>query len=401
MDERTPIVLDDERWERVTAITQGLAAACYQCGACTAVCPWSDVLERPLNIREMVRRAQLGIEDGAIDIWLCTGCRQCVAQCPRGVDVPALFRSLRNEAWDQQRVPEGLAGVMWDVHWDGNPWGRPPSERWAWARDLDLPPYTPQHEFLLYVGCSVAYDARLQKVARSVVAILRAANVDFGVLEDEPCCGESVLALGNEGYLAEIVESNSEQFREAGVTELVAISPHCFDMFDSHHGDAGFRSRHYTQLLAELLDEGRLSLGTAGADPIAVTFQDPCFLGRGRGLYEPPRQLLAAVDGVELREMEDNREQALCCGGGGGRMWMETPADERFAVRRARDALATGAEVLVTACPACLSCLEDGLKVIGAAETRVMDIAEILVQALVPAEEVEAAALVDEAAVAG
>lgn len=401
MDERSPIVLDDEQWERVTAITQGLAAACYQCGACTAVCPWSDVLERPLNIREMVRRAQLGIEEEAIDIWLCTGCRQCVAQCPRGVDVPELIRSLRNEAWNRQRAPEGLASVMWDVHWDGNPWGRPPSERWAWARDLDLPQYTPQHEFLLYVGCSVAYDARLQKVARSVVAVLRAANVDFGVLEDEPCCGESVLALGNEGYLAEIVERNSEQFREAGVTELVAISPHCFDMFDSHHGDAGFRSRHYTQLLAELLDEGRLSLGAAEAGPIAVTFQDPCFLGRGRGLYEPPRQLLTAVDGVELREMEDNREQALCCGGGGGRMWMETPAEERFAVRRARDAQATGAQVLATACPSCLSCLEDGLKVIGAADTRVMDIAELLAEALVPAADGAATAPSAEAAVAG
>lgn len=380
-----PIVLDDELWERVVEISGGIASACYQCGACTAACPWGQVLGEPLSVRQMVRRAQLGLDDGATDIWLCTSCNQCLSLCPRGVDIPALFRSLRNEAWRKNAVPPGLSSVLWDMEWGGNPWGQPPSERSSWARDLDLPPYTPEHELLLYVGCSAANDPRLQRVARATVAILRAAGVSFGVLEDEPCCGEAVLGLGNEEYLAEIVQRNERLLAEAGVTELVAISPHCFDMFASHHSpSADFRARHYTQLLAELLEQGRLSLTET---PAITTYQDPCFLGRGHGIYEAPRQVLNAVPGIELREMLDNAEQGLCCGGGGGRMWVETPVEERFAVIRARDAQETGAEVLATACPACLSCLEDGLKVVGATGTRVMDIAEIVAAALVPVSE--------------
>ncbi|MEE8422471.1 MAG: (Fe-S)-binding protein [Dehalococcoidia bacterium] len=378
-----PIVLDDDLWERVVEISGGIASACYQCGACTAVCPWGQVLGEPLNVRQMVRRAQLGLKDGATDIWLCTSCNQCLSLCPRGVDVPALFRALRNEAWRDNLVPSGLSSVLWDLEWGGNPWGQPPSERSAWARDLDLPEYTSEHELLLYIGCSSAHDPRLQRVARAVVSVLRAADVSFGVLDDEPCCGEAALGLGNEQYLAEIVERNERRFAEAGVSELVAISPHCFDMFASHHSaeavGTSFRVRHYTQLLAELIEDGRLTLGQS---PAVVTYQDPCFLGRGHGVYEAPRQVLTAIGGLELREMVENREQGLCCGGGGGRMWMETPVEHRFAVTRARDAQATGAEVLATACPACLSCMEDGLKVVGATETRVMDIAEIVEAAL-------------------
>ncbi len=386
-DRTRPIVLDDELWERVVEITGGAARACYQCGACTASCPWGRVLGEPLNIRQMVRRAQLGIDDGNGELWLCTGCRQCVALCPRGIDVPALFRSLRNEAWQQQRVPEGLSSVMWDVHWDGNPWGQPPSERFTWARELELEPFTAAHDYLLYIGCSASYDARLQNVARALVTVLRAAGVSFGVLgENEPCCGEAVLALGNEQYLEEMVEENSRRFAEAGVQKIVAISPHCFDMFISHYpAVAGFEALHYTQLLAALIEDGRLSL--PGLDARAVTFQDPCFLGRAHDVYEAPRRVLTAIDGVELREMDENREQGLCCGGGGGRLWMETPAEERFAVLRARDAVATGARVLATACPACLSCLEDGLKVIGDSEIRVMDVAELAAEALASSVE--------------
>jgi Fe-S oxidoreductase len=377
-----PIVLDDDLWERVVEVTGGAASACYQCGACTAACPWGRVLGEPLNIRQMVRRAQLGIDDEDGDLWLCTGCRQCVALCPRGVDIPSLFSSLRNEAWQSQHVPDGLASVLWDVHEDGNPWGQPPSQRFAWAHDLELEPYAAEHEYLLYVGCSASYDARLQNVARALVTVLRAAGVSFGVLgEDEPCCGEAVLALGNEQYLEEIVERNRQQFADAGVRNVVAISPHCFDVFASRYGpDPGFETHHYTQLLADLIEDGRLSL--PGLDAGAVTFQDPCLLGRAHGVYEAPRRVLTAIDGVELREMDENREEGLCCGGGGGRLWIETPAEERFAVLRARDAVATGAQTLATACPACLSCLEDGLKVVGAGEMRVMDVVELAAAAL-------------------
>jgi Fe-S oxidoreductase len=374
----SPVALDDARWERVTQITGGATAACFQCGVCTASCPWNLVRDQPMNVREMVRRAQLGVDGLDGELWLCTTCSQCVALCPRGVDVPQVFRSLRAEAWRAATEPETLAAVLWNVHQDGNPWGQPPSQRMAWAEGLNLPAFdAARHDVLVYVGCSACYDGRLQKVARSLVEVLRAAGVAFGVLgEDEPCCGESVLGLGNQDYFREVAGRNSERFSDAGVATLVALSPHCADVFAQHCG-AGeqFRPLHYTQYLADLLAQDRLP--ALAAESMALTYHDPCYLGRTRGVYEEPRELLSAVEGIELREMENNREQALCCGGGGGRLWFDTPLDERFAPLRIAEAEATGATVIATACPACLSCLEDGVRTTGG-RLAVMDVVEVL-----------------------
>ena len=382
------ITLDDDRWDKVVEIIGGAAAACFQCGVCTAVCPWALVREKPLPVRTLIRRAQLGLDHDGADLWLCTTCGHCQALCPRGVDIPGVIRSLRHWAWQERNVPEGLPSLMWDIHWDGNPWGQPPSKRFHWADGLDLPDFDPeQHEILLYVGCSSCYDLRLQKVARAFVAVLRAAGVQFGVLgEDEPCCGEAVNAIGQEAYLAEIVDANTRLFAERGVRHIVTLSPHCYDIFATHHPVSDdFRPRHYTQYLAGLIDDGRLELpGIAG---IPVTFQDPCYLGRVHGSFEEPRRVLNAIDGIELREMDDNREQGLCCGGGGGRMFMETVVGDRFAIPRVKQAQATGAKVLITACPACTSCLEDGLKIVDGADLRVMDLAEVVNMALTPAGE--------------
>ena len=280
-----PITLDDDLWQRVTEITGGATAACFQCGACTAVCPWGLVRGEPLNIRQLVRRTQLGLDGAGADVWLCTSCRQCTALCPRGVDVPAVFRALREVQWRDNDAPGALSSVLWNVHWDGNPLGQPPSKRSDWATDLDLPAFdAATHEVMFYVGCSASYDRRLQKVARALVQILRASNVPFGVLGDnEPCCGESVLALGNEAYFDEIAARNSTRFTEAGVGTVVTVSPHCFDVFQSrYHAGDGFRPLHYTQLLAELVDQKRLPL--SAIEPLVVTYHDPCYLGRAHGV---------------------------------------------------------------------------------------------------------------------
>jgi Fe-S oxidoreductase len=376
------IVLDDTLWERVTEITGGATAVCFQCGVCTASCPWNLVRDEPMNVRDMVHRTQLGVGGTDGELWLCTSCSQCVALCPRGIDVPGVFRSLRAEAWRAATEPEALAAVLWNVHQDGNPWGQPPSQRMAWAEGLDLPAFdAAAHDVLLYVGCSSSYDRRLQKVARSIVEVLRAADVAFGVLgEDEPCCGESVLALGNHSYLDELAERSAQRFSEAGVATLIALSPHCVDTF-AQHRSAGelFRPLHYTEYLADLLAHDRLPALSSAAT--TVTYHDPCYLGRTHGIYEQPRALLRAVDGVELQEMDNNREQALCCGGGGGRLWLDTPPEERFAPLRVAEANATGATVIATACPACLSCLEDAAKAAGGAMV-VKDVAELLAAGL-------------------
>ena len=404
-----PVLLEDDRWERVLAATGGWAAACYQCGLCSGVCPWGLVRDEPVSIRKLVRRAQLGLDSQALSdpndmLWLCTTCRACELPCPRGVPITDVVLGLRELAWQQpwldRPVPEGMASVLWDTHFDGNPWGRPPSQRTAWAGDLDLPAFDPAvHEALYYVGCTAAYDRRSQQVARALTQVLRAAGVAFGTLgEAEPCCGDAAHSFGQRGYTKELVAANTRLFLEHAATDgprpLVTTSPHCFDMFRSHYPGLAeaFQPLHYTQYLAQLIEAGRLTF--PAPLPLRATFHDPCVLGRGHNEYEAPRRVLAAIAGVELAEMPESRADALCCGGGGGRMWLETPASERFANLRVDQARTTSAEALVTACPYCIACLEDGVKVTadgGDDDLRVLDVAEIawlaLQQAPAPSQQ--------------
>jgi Fe-S oxidoreductase len=374
---RPVITLDDALWERVMSATDGAVAPCFQCGVCTATCPWGLLQDEPVNVRTLMRRAQMGVDQKDGDMWWCTTCRACEEQCPRGVPIADVMLALRRLAWQDGRVPKGLSPVMWALFWDGNPWRRPPSQRASWSRGLDLKPFAASDEVLLYAGCTSSYDSRAQKVARALAGVLTAAGVSFGTLgEDEGCCGDAAYALGHHDYLQQIVEANVRRFEEAGVGTIVTVSPHCYDIFLNHYPQAdGFRPLHYTQYLAQLIDEDRLRL--EAAFPAKATFHDPCYLGRRNDVYDPPRQVLAAIPGLDLVEMEQSRADALCCGGGGGRMWMDTKAGERFSDLRVRDAIDTGAEVLVTACPHCIACLEDSLKQSGS-PMRVLDVAEVV-----------------------
>jgi Fe-S oxidoreductase len=377
--DKEAVLIDDAVWNRLSALTGGTAALCYQCGTCTAACPWGLVRPGTMPVRTVMREAQLGLLDGSAALWSCTTCGQCEALCPRGVSIVDVFRGLRQAAWEQRRVPEGLPSLLWSVHWNGNPWAQPPSQRMAWARSLNLPAFDPaQHEILLFIGCTASYDRRAQQIARSLVRVLEAAGVRFGVLgEDEPCCGESVLSVGHGAYFAELAGQGAEAFARRGVGRMVILSPHCYDAFRNHYpaGSAGFEPVHYTGFLAELVETGRLAFSPA-AD-LRITFHDPCYLARHNGDVDTPRQVLAAIPGAELVEMENTRTDTLCCGGGGGRMWMETAAGERFSDVRVGQALATGANILATACPFCVTCLEDSLKARKIHGLAVMDIAEI------------------------
>lgn len=372
------LLLNDELWERLLELTEGDVALCYQCGECTAACPWGLVREKGLPVRLILRQAQLGIEHTEPDLWLCTTCGQCQATCPRGVDIPRVFRALRQLAWEQHSVEKGLSSMLWSMFWNDNPWSQPPSQRTAWANSLQLEAFDPsRHEVLLYVGCTSSYNRRAQKIARALVTLLRKAGVSFGYLgEEEPCCGESALSVGNRPYFEELAAHASQVFKEKGVKQLITISPHCYDVFRNHYHEVpdGFTPRHYTQFLAELLENKRLSF-TRPVN-LKVTFQDPCYLGRLNDEYKAPRQVLSAIPGVELVEMKDSHQAGLCCGGGGGRMWLETPADERFANIRVQQAANSGANQLATACPFCLSCLEDSASQVQGG-LNVLDVAEL------------------------
>ncbi|MEA3439270.1 MAG: (Fe-S)-binding protein [Chloroflexota bacterium] len=396
------ITINDALWERLIDLTDGAASLCYQCGTCTATCPWGEVRQQPLSVREFIRMAQLGLHDGSENLWLCTTCGQCHVTCPRGVDICQVFRSLRTIAWEDHTVEVGLPSLLWSEFWNGNPWTQPPSQRTAWMKNLSIPKYNPdKHEILLYVGCTSSYDPRAQKIAQALVKVLDAAGVRFGYLgEDEPCCGEAVLSVGHQPYFAEIAENTTHVFQENGVAALVTISPHCYDVFKNHYpvyvGRNTILPYHYTQYLALLIEQGRLSFAsnqtnssgentggiTDTTQSVTVTFQDPCYLGRHNDEYDAPRQVLNAIPGLELVEMHNHKQFGLCCGGGGGRMWLETAPGERFSDLRVVEAIETSAETLVTACPFCAVCLEDSVKALPSNKLPVMDVAEIAAAAL-------------------
>lgn len=378
------LLLDDALWERLLELTDGAIALCYQCGTCTAACPWGLVRQHSLPVRTLIRRAQLGIDTLNEELWLCTSCAQCQAHCPRSVDIPGVFRALRLLAWEQRSIEKGLPTLLWSLYWNDNPWSQPPSQRSAWAGNLDIPQFDPdKHDILLYVGCTSSFDRRAQKIARSLVRLLRTTGVRFGYLGgDEPCCGEAALSLGHQPYFEEIAAKTAQFFVGRGVSHLVSVSPHCYDVFKNHYPDFinNLQTSHYTQFLAELVEQDRLTF----EQPFnhRVTFHDPCYLGRLNSEYSAPRRILSAIDGLEFVEMADSHQDSLCCGGGGGRMWLETPVGERFSDVRVQQAIHSGAGYLVTACPFCLVCLEDSAKVMGTADLQVADISELVEMAL-------------------
>jgi Fe-S oxidoreductase len=382
--ETTPTLIDDVLWERLITITGGAASPCYQCGSCTAICPWGLVQDAPISIRKVIRQAQLGIFPQSADLWLCTTCAQCETYCPRGVDIAAVIRGVRQIAWERRQTPEGLPSLLWSVYWNNNPWTQPPSHRAQWASDLKLEPFdSATHEILLYIGCTSSYDPRAGQIARALVKVLRAAGIKFGYLgEAEPCCGEAVLSVGHQPYFQDIIQHTLGVFREHSVEKLVTISPHCYDVFQNHYPREtnGIQPLHYTQFLADIVANRRLDL--VDRNPLQITFQDPCYLARHNLETAAPRSVLNAIPGLKLNEMENSGEETLCCGGGGGRMWLETAAGERFADLRIQEAIETGAEILVTACPFCVACLEDSIKSQRIEGLNVLDVAEILAQAI-------------------
>lgn len=377
------VVLDDALWEQLIELTDGAVAPCYQCGVCTATCPWGTVREQPLNVRSMMRQAQVGLFEGNHDLWLCTACSQCEAYCPRGVPIADVFRALRQLAWERREVPDGLPSVLWSVYWNNNPWEQPPSQRSQWLVNGRPASYDPErHEYLLYIGCTSSYDRRAQNVARSVVSLLEAAGISYGVLgDDEPCCGESVLSMGHRPYFDELAAKASTRFLKRGVKKMVVVSPHCYDVFVNHYPELNdqIEIQHYTQLLAALVAEGKLVFGAA--EGLTTTFHDPCLLGRANGEYQAPRQVLDAIPAMARVEMQHTGVDSLCCGGGGGRMWLETEAGQRFSDLRVREAVEAGASLMVTACPSCIACLEDSVKS-ERLELEVMDVAELAASVL-------------------
>jgi Fe-S oxidoreductase len=355
---------------------------CYQCGTCTGSCPWG--LFMGLRVREMIRKAQFGYEGfESEDLWKCVTCNTCVSRCPRGVEIVDLIRAMRSIMAEMGSIPKSMKSAAASVKSNGNPWAGEREIRGDWAKDLQLKSLTSDTEYMYFPCCTLCYDSRAKNVARSVVRLLNAANVDFGILPDEEtCCGDPSHAIGDYGQFQAQVSANSKLFKEHGVRKIITSSPHCYYTFKNYYSDvSGLEVYHHSEILAELLASGALNL--KNAIDMKVTYHDACYLGRHSGIYDPPRDALRSTPGVELIEMERTREESLCCGGGGAGVWYEVKKGERFAELRIEEALATGSSVLAVTCPFCIIMLEDAAKTLNKeAEIAIKDIAEIIVQAL-------------------
>jgi len=354
---------------------------CYQCGLCTGVCPWNTV--RSFLVRRILHQAQLGLVDFEDeDMWLCVTCRACVERCPRSVGIIDIMKALRRGITELgiAKVPDSLRITIKNISGTGNPLGEPPENRANWAKDLDIKEYTEGTEWLYFTGCMASYDPKLQRILRAIVNLFKKAQVDFGILGSrETCSGESVRKAGDEQLFQTLAQTNIDTFKELGVKKIVTTSPHSYHTFKNEYPELGgnFEVIHYSQLLAELIREGRLK-PTKELNK-KVTYHDPCYLGRHNGIYDEPREVLHSIPGIELIEMPRSRENSLCCGGGGGGIWMETKKGERFADIRLEKAIETGAGTLAVACPFCMSMFEDSVLSLDKGDIiEIKDIAELL-----------------------
>ncbi len=335
---------------------------CFQCGLCDAVCPWNKV--RPFSMRKIIREATFGLtEIDGEDIWRCTTCGKCTQQCPRGVKQIEIGVSLRRVASEYEVFPASVRSARTaraSLISEGNPLQGERKKRADWAKDLSVKTYTEGMEALYFVGCYLSYDPRMKKVATATANILNKAGVKFGILGDkESCCGESIRKTGSEEVFKNLAKENIKTFIDNGIRKIIVSSPHCYHTFKNEYPEfmVNFEVIYISQYLLELINDGRLELTKEYEKK--VTYHDPCYLGRHNDIYDEPREILKKIHGLELVEMIDSRKNSLCCGGGGGRIWMDTPKEERFSDLRLEQANEVGAQVLVTSCPYCITNFEE------------------------------------------
>ena len=258
--------------------------------------------------------------------------------------------------------------------------GEDRKKRGEWAKGESVKKFSEDMEILYFPGCYPSFDPRLKKVAVATAKILKSAGVEFGILgEKENCCGESIRKTGDEELFKKLAKENIKNFVDQGVKKILVSSPHCYHTFKNEYPEfmVNFEIVHITEYLFELIEAGRLEF--TGEYNRKVTYHDPCYLGRHNGIFEEPREILKKVPGLTFSEMPDHHIDSLCCGGGGGRVWMETQKGERFGDLRIDQAIDVDAQVLVTACPYCITMFEDSRITMGVDEKiEIKDITEIV-----------------------
>jgi Fe-S oxidoreductase/nitrate reductase gamma subunit len=385
--------------------------ACIRCGRCLENCP-ANLSEKPLapkrnfdDLRAHMEEKKALLQEkktegedptpkpligGVISedtIWSCTTCMACETVCPAYIPtLDKIIEMRRNLVLMESRFPAEVQLVFKNMENNSNPWGIGRGLRAEWAQGLEVKKYSEEKdpEFLFWVGCAGSFDERNKKVSTALVKILKAAGIRFGILgTEEECCGDSARRIGNEYLFYTLAHTNIEILKSHQIKRILTICPHCFHTLKNEYAQFGadYQVIHYTQLLAELLAQGKLKLNK----PIdqVITYHDSCYLGRGNQVYEAPRTILNSIPGLKTVEMERNHNRSFCCGAGGGRMWMEEKIGTRINQMRTDQVLQTGAALLGTACPYCLTMLTDGIKEKNQeGKISVFDLSELISQSM-------------------
>jgi len=388
--------------------------ACTRCGRCQDQCP-AYLSEKPLTPKKIIQDLKNhlkaegkillkeGTKDGngdslkpiigsavtADELWACTSCMACMEQCPVFVEqIPKVVDLRRYLVMMESNFPSEVAGVFRNLEVNSNPWGIGLASRGDWAKDLGVKVLSEAEDkdidILFYVGCSGSFDDRSKKVAESFVKILQAAGVNFGILgTEEKCCGDSARRMGNEYLFQTLAQENIECMKKYGVKKIVTTCPHGYNVIKNEYPQFGgnYEVYHHTELITQLIAQGKIKL-TNQIDQ-TITYHDSCYLGRYNDIYSEPRKIISDIRGTKLVEMGRNCERSFCCGAGGGRMWMEEHLGKRINHLRIEDALETRAAMAATACPFCLTMLEDAVKDKEKEESlKVRDLAELVLEAM-------------------
>ena len=386
--------------------------ACTICGRCTAVCP-ASITGKPLDPREIVLKVgevasvaagispPVSLAEGIVissdsvlerirpdEVWSCTTCRACDEICPVNIEILDRILDIRRYlTMMESSFPTELSKAFVAMENQGNPWGVGREKRAAWTEKLDfaipvLGVDVAHAEYLWFVGCAGSLDDRNAAVSIALAKLLHQAGIEFAILGTrESCNGDPARRAGNEYLWQQLALSNIETLDQLGVKRIITQCPHCFNTLANEYPQLGgtYEVVHHSQLLAELLRQGRLDQPAHG-QPRTVTYHDPCYLGRHNDIYLAPREVAAASGAVSLVEMPRHGTRALCCGAGGARFWMEEHVGKKVNIERAEEALATGADEIAVSCPYCYVMLDDGVKELGRGDqVKVRDLAMMLV----------------------
>ena len=369
--------------------------SCVEIGACEASCP-ATAAGRPLSPRVLVRKLSLHSKDpsptggpfsvvGEDELWSCTSCGACVSSCPVGVKHLDIIYDLRRDLVARGKLDKEKATMLENLGRSQNPYGFRQEGRAKWAEGLGVRELSSARdaEYVYWVGCVASFDQRAQRVAAAVARILTKAGVSFAILgSEEMCVGDPARRLGEEGRYQELAYQNIEKLNSYGVKKLIASCPHCFNALKNEYPGFGgkYEVVYHTQVISDLIREGRLKVPPEKVSAISVTLHDACYASRYNSVFEEPREALKASVS-DLREMKRRKEKTFCCGAGGSNYWFKVPEQTSIAGIRTAEAAETGAKTVATECPFCLSMLEDSAKVSNSG-LEVRDVAEIVADSL-------------------